>query len=516
MERDHGGASQTVRSGVGVLMATLSAKVVDMAKNIVAVSRLGVTSQADVYNVVVTLPDFIVIVVGLDTVRGVATTYFTEDLAKGDTEHLRQTLSSLVSWGLVASLTLGALSVVFMQAIVGALAPGFPADRFAFAVSLGYVMIPALVMRGVVGLFQAALNAYGIFVRLSWLPGVISLVVLGALLLSPSEQLARNATFAYAAGYSAYAIALALMVRARVPWTLRFRDFPPSFFAILRMSGALVLSMAIAQVALMVEKRAASFFPEGTIASLGYGSALAGQLVFLVVLSLFPVMQRRLTELVVRGDGSAAANEFWMMLSSLLFAMSFFAAVLIASGDTVLTVLYRRQAFDAEALHRTAGPLMVYALWMLGQTVSLSATTFLLAMKRSRAILFCSLIAYGLEIAFIHAYVTYWGSLGVAIGALTATGVYAATLLAGLRLAAGPTLPMRSGLWKLTRILVAGAVAGGAMSLLQVFPAISTLGSVLRLCIVVTGGLAVFIGVASVARVNYARPLLSRMRIPGS
>ncbi|HZV12179.1 MAG TPA: lipid II flippase MurJ [Candidatus Kapabacteria bacterium] len=500
-------------TGASVFAVTLGVKLLDALKNIISVSRFGVTAQADVYNIILTMPDLIVVAIGLDTIRGAATTYFTEYVTRKEYDKVEQLFSSLFSWGIVVAILLGSLVSLAMPSIVHLIASGFTGEKLELTITLAYIVIPILLFRIIIGILVSLLYAHNVFVRVTIFSALTSVAVIVALVISGTDVLARNAAIAYSIGFSVYVILLALLCRKYVKWKFSLRNIPPVFWEVLRFSGALVAAMMIAQIAALVEKRVASFFPDGTVASLGYANALAGQFVFLIA-ALFGVMQRQLSVKITQEGEKEAMRDYWQMLSYILFAVMFCAAVLVVLRYPILQVLYKRQSFDEAALARTALPLAVYALWIIGQVVSLTTTTLLLAMKRSRVIVFGSLIAYGLDICLVGVFAQWLGYVGVAVSSLLTITVYAGMLLWGLRIAFGRGAFAEGK--PILRILLLGVVASVVM--VWTLHLITPVGpplfiqAVEQIVIVIGTGLLVYLLLASVLKVNYAGFFLTNIK----
>ncbi|HET7152502.1 MAG TPA: lipid II flippase MurJ [Candidatus Kapabacteria bacterium] len=501
-------------TGLSVFTVTVLVKILDAAKSILSVSRFGVTAQADVYNIIITIPELIIVVIGLDTIRGAATTYFTEYVTKGEKEKLEGMFSSLLTWGIAVSVVIGVASVLLMPVIVHTIASGFTGDKLSLTITLAYIIIPVLVLRGVVGIIVSVFYAHNSFIRVTVMSALTSVMVLATLIFSDLENLARNVAIAYCVGFCIYVVLLVVLSRKYVRWKFTFRNVPPEFWDVLAFSGQLVLATVIAQIAGFVETRTASFFPDGTVAALNYANMPPSQFVFLVVVSLFGVMQRQLAAKISEGKHEEAIRDYWQMLSYLLFTVIFCVAVFMVLRKPVLSVLYKRQSFGEAALERTAAPLFMYALWMVGQTVSLTTTTLLLAAKRSKIFVISSLFAYGFDVCMVGFFSRWFGYTGIALSSLLTITFYSIFLLIGTRMVFGKGA--LAGGRHIFRIFAVGLVTAVLMQFLFQKMFMNTepvFGEALTQVAVVAGaGFLIYLALASVLKVNYANSLWLRIR----
>jgi len=495
-----------VATGTSVIIITVAVKIFDAVKHLFSVSRFGITAQADIYNIIITIPEFVVVAIGLDTIRAAATTYFTEYVAKNDKDSSDVLFSSLFTWGLVASLLLGIVTCCFMKQLVGTIASGFTGDKMEETISLAYIIIPVLVLRGITGIFISLLYAHNRFKLSASLSAITTICVIVALVISNTEYLARNIAIAYTIGFCLYAACLVISTKKYVHWHLSFSIHFLPFREVIKMSVNLIVCMVITQIAIIVEKKTASYFPDGTLAALGVANTMAGQFVFLVF-ALFGVMQRRFITKISQNDVSAAIGDLWKILSYLLFGVVFIALILNVLGEPILRVIYKRGSFDEIAVNKTLGPLMFYSLWIIGQTISLTITPFLLAAKHSKVFIIASIIAYGFDIAFVGEFATRYGYVGIAFTSFLTITMYSIILLICMRLIYGRKA--LNGAVNILKILCIGLLIYAILLFLvdkfPVIPLPQLEYDLLKIVVVSIIGLLLYLLLSSMLNVNYLR-----------
>ena len=220
----------TLLTSAGMLITTATVKIVELIKNVISASRFGLTYQADVYNVILSIPEVFANLIGMDSMRGATMTYFTDCVTKKDHESIKNLLSAFVTWGVIVATILAVIAIIEMRHIVEFIANGFSQDKINLSIKIGYVVIPVLFIRVISGVFISALNAYNIFVKITLLPLCISVLGIVVLILTKDNNLLFNMSMAYTAGYILYGITLLTMARQYIPWKIQFGNIPPVFW----------------------------------------------------------------------------------------------------------------------------------------------------------------------------------------------------------------------------------------------------------------------------------------------
>ena len=136
---------------------------------------------------------------------------------------------------------------------------------------------------------------------------------------------------------------------------------------------------------------------------------------FIVVFSVFGVMQRELTEKISQGSHKQAIIIYWRMLSYILFIVVFCATCFAVLRHPIIEMLYQRHSFNSNDVDATAKPFLIYCGWIIGATIMLTTTTLILATKNWKILIVSTSIAYGLEIIFVGYFGRWFGYTGVAL-----------------------------------------------------------------------------------------------------
>jgi putative peptidoglycan lipid II flippase len=207
--------------------------------------------------------------------------------------------------------------------------------------------------------------------------------------------------------------------------------------------GPAVIGSAGVQLAIFADTIIASFLPTGAVSSLYYADRLyqlpLGVIGIAAGTVLLPEMSRR----IAAGDeaGAYAAQNRTVGLT-LALAAPFLVAFLIIP-DLIMSALFQRGAFDAEAAQRAGAVLAAYGLGLPAAVLIRSAVSSFYARSDTATPLIASLTAVGVNVLVKILLMETYGVVGLALG--TAIGVWVnLTLLFVLAYRRGWTAPNRS------------------------------------------------------------------------
>ncbi|MFD5320980.1 lipid II flippase MurJ [Streptomyces sp. NPDC127098] len=288
---------------------------------------------------------------------------------------------------------------------------------------------------------------------------------------------------------------------------------PPGRVA-LRPPGQLVVPVVLfalsRQAQVLVERFLASSLPSGAISWLNYAQKVA-QLPMVLAMMVCTVTLPMVAGAVARGDlaGARLRVERDLVVAAVVVLVG--AAYVVAHAPRIIELLFQRGAFDAQDTAATAAVMRVYAVGLLGHTLTGALVRPFFSAARPTWFPFAAMAA-GLLVTVGGGLVATprWGAAGIAAANAAGITVTAALLLHGL---ASRTIPVdpRRVLGRVGRLALAAAVATAAGW--AAADAAATLPAPAALA---TGAVlvpAVFAATAHALRVPEARELLAR--IPG-
>jgi putative peptidoglycan lipid II flippase len=330
------------------------------------------------------------------------------------------------------------LGIVFMPALVFAMASGFAADdRFDLAVEYGRLAFPYILFISLAALVSGVLNATGRFMAAAAAPALLNIifilaVIVGAAVGRPLED-AMGVSLDQALGLrvgntlalsvpiaGAAQFALVWWAASRAGFRLRLRRprVTPELKRLAIIAAPAALAGGVVQVNLLIGRQVASFF-DGAIAWLSYADRLyqlpLGVVGIAIGIVLLPDLSRRL-----RADDTVGGRHAFSRATELCLALTIPAAVALAVIPIPLvSVLFQRGAFDADDVAATALAVAVYGAGLPAFVLQKVLQPLYFAREDTRT-------------PFLYALVALFVNAGVAIGLAQAVGFIAAAFGATL------------------------------------------------------------------------------------
>lgn len=255
------------------------------------------------------------------------------------------------------------LGTLAMPWLVWAMASGFVGDaRFELAVLFGRISFSYILFISLVALLSGVLNAFGRFTEASFVPVLMNLMFIAAMLVADGMGWPIGLTLAWTVPLTGIAqLAFTWVSAHRVGFrlALRWPRLTPELRRLAVIAAPAVLAGGVVQVNLLVGRQVASF-TEGAVAWLSYADRLyqlpLGVVGIAIGTVLLPDLSRRL-----RSGDEAGARASFNRGAEFALALTLPAAVaLIVIALPLTSVLYQRGAFTAADTTATALALAIY------------------------------------------------------------------------------------------------------------------------------------------------------------
>ncbi|MGW3461670.1 murein biosynthesis integral membrane protein MurJ [Streptomyces olivaceoviridis] len=367
---------------------------------------------------------------------------------------------------------IGALLAVAAPQFVAVLAPGLPDP--ALAVDCTRLTATCVLSFGLAGYSSAALRAHRRFLAPAAIYLAYNTGIITAMYALGDRWGVRSAAFGVAAGGC-------LMVLVQFPPLVRqlgrhraggtHAGAPAVAQPLAVPLLATVLLFALCrQSQVLIERFLASELPAGAISHLNYAQKVAQipmTLSMMLCTVTFPVVARALAD----GDTERARDrvERDLALAGCLVLLG--TAAVVACAPQLIGLLFQRGAFTAQDTAATAGVMRVYALGLLGQTLTGVLVRSYFSAGRAAWYPVAAMAAGIIATTWTGAWTLGpWGVTGIAAANATGITLTAVLLLAGMRRG---SVPIRTGpvLRELSRPLRAAAVATVAGGFVGSIPA---------------------------------------------
>jgi putative peptidoglycan lipid II flippase len=269
-------------------------------------------------------------------------------------------------WGMAGFLALfSALAILAMPFLVVMMASGFIGDdRFDIAVTLGRIAFAYILFISLTALLSGMLNAAGRFVVTSAVTVLLSATMIGGMIAADRMGWDMGRTLAWSVTLSGLLQLLVTWAAVRhLGYSLPFRwpVLTPELKRLAIIAAPAVLAGGVVQINLIVGRQVASM-TEGAVVWL-YNADRIYQLPLGVVgiaigIVLLPDLSRRLRA----GDDDGARQSFNRGTEFALLLTLPAAVALVVIAWPIISVLFQRGAYGAEATMNTALALAAYGV----------------------------------------------------------------------------------------------------------------------------------------------------------
>ncbi len=377
--------STLVKSTLALSAALLIGRLLGFLREVLLAARLGVSAEADVAVLILTLPDFLIAILlaggfGAALVPALRRVEGVERLALF---RFATTCAFLVAC--VVALLVFALPETLFRVLAPALSYS-AFEAHLVAVQLTALSIPLAALAGALG---ALLNARNTFFVVGLGTGAYNFVLCAVLLGLPAEM---SLILPLALGVLAAATTRVVMlfISARPPVVPLFSPPTGASLQLLRLFGAGVLAVGITAGAHILFRTIAGLAEPGALTAFAYALKLFLLPVMILFAPLATVLLPRLTD---SGDSTEIAEEG---LSVVIILAAATLAVGICSGDAIARLIFFRGAMSAEGLAALTFTAQMMFLALPFAALELIGAASLNARKRTGRVMVHGVVALAL------------------------------------------------------------------------------------------------------------------------
>lgn len=499
-----------------LFLIVLFIKVFDVFKNLVLASILGVSSNADIYTALISIPDSLIVILGLDTIRGVVNSEYAHFNTIGKKEEMWRSFNNLFNILFLIAIVVVTAIIFFNNVIISILLPGFEGMKKEKAVEISYIIFPILFLKVFIGYFHSVYNA----VKNFYFPVIAPLVIGIALLISVvlpyyNNEVIYNLSFANLAGNL---ILFGLMTGGLIRLGALFRfhkiEIDEITLKVLKGSLSILLLVICNQLYLFSKNYFASYYGEGAISSLHYSGTIPSVIISIIFATFFTVLISDLSSVFSNDQKVKARKLFLNTLSALIFIIIPVIVLFIVYAKEILSLVYLRGNFTNEGIEMTLKPFIWDALALLTFILYIIPTTLFLAKKEYLLLTKIGSIVYLSGILFNYLLTDYFGYYAISMAAFLTTGIYGIALLIYSRKIIGR---FGKDLVRLLLMVISGLLTFSIMILLKIYifgEFISFKFDKLLMLVIVNSLIAagVYLLLTSILGVNYTSELLKSLK----
>ena len=350
-----------MRSIVTVGGWTLLSRGAGFARDIMMAAYLGTGPVADAFNVAFSLPNMFRRFFAEGAFNMAFVPMFAKKLEGGDDAQgfARDAFNGLAAILIVFSV----IGTLAMPWLVWAMASGFAGDqRYDLAVLYGQIGFSYIFFISLVALLSGVLNAYGHFTEAGFVPVLMNLVFIAAMLLAIKLGWDMGLTLAWTVpvtGILQLAFTWYSAARLGLRFTPRMPTWTPDLKRLATIAVPAVLAGGVVQINLLVGRQVASY-TDGAVSWLVYADRLYQLPLGVVGIAIGTVLLPDLSRRLRAGDTAGGSASFNRGVEFALALTAPAAVALMVISMPLISVLYERGRFGADDTASTALVLAIY------------------------------------------------------------------------------------------------------------------------------------------------------------
>ena len=402
----------------------LASRLLGFVRQAAITAVFGVGPDADAWFAAFRLPDMLFTLFAGGALISAMIPVYTEFRDAGSRERSNQVVSGIFNSLAAFMVVAGAAGMLLAGPLTDILVPGFDTEaRATTAEATRWLMLSPLLL-GVSAVAKGVLQSERRFLLPALGPVLYNLgTIFGALFLTEEFGVMGLVWGTLAGALAHVLIQLPGMARVGIRYLPRSGPGDPAVRRVLRLMLPRLFGFAVIQSSFIFVNFLASFIGASSVAALANAWLL---LLFPLGVLAIPFAEASLpafSSLWARGEREALGRQYHWALRNVLFLTAPAAAGLIVVAAPLLSVLFERGAFGADATALTATALIFYSVGLIGHAAVEVLARVFFSMQDTR-----TPVIVGVVSLLIHTLLSWLLSLWLGIGGL-ALGVSLGVLL---------------------------------------------------------------------------------------
>lgn len=357
--------SKVAKAAVGLMIATLMAKILGFGRELALASAFGASGTSDAFLVAMNIPNVIFAAIGTSLGTAFIPLYCDIRAKKGEQECVKFT-NNVFNIVVLICLGLSIIGVTFTPEIVKIFAVGFKGETLTQAVYFTRVLILGMAFLGMSYIMMAYLQVKENFIIPGLMPVPNNLIVIITILVSAKlnpSLLPWGALFGILAQFI-FQLPFAMKKGYKYQPYINFKD--EHIKRMLWLIGPVLIGVAVNQINTIVDRTIASTLVEGSISALNYATKLNQFVMGMFIISISSVVYPLLSKYTSEANRKMFNYSITKSVNtvSLLVIPISVGAIILATP--IVKLLFERGEFDARATQMTAIALVFYSIGMIG------------------------------------------------------------------------------------------------------------------------------------------------------
>ncbi len=347
--------------------ATMVSRVFGVIRDMVIAALFGASWMTDAFWVAFRIPNMLRRLLGEGSLTVSFVPVFTEYLQNKTREEALELASNAFTILSVILAFVSVLGILLSPLIVGLIAPGFIAkpEQFALAVFLNRLMFPYIFFIALVALCMGILNSFRHFTSPALSPVMLNIAMIAAALTLHdcfAQPITALAAGVLIGGVLQLAMQWPALLKFGVKFKFRFNVRHPGIKQIGLLMLPAIFGAGVGTINVFVGTILASLLPGGSVTYLFYADRIMEFPLGIFAIAIGTAALPSFSKHVAAGQMDELKSSISFSLRLMLFLTIPSMVALMALHLPIISVLFQRGAFDAQAAIYTGQALFCYAL----------------------------------------------------------------------------------------------------------------------------------------------------------
>ena len=356
--------SKVAKATIGLMIATVIAKVLGFGRELVLASSYGASMYSDAYITAMNIPTVLFTTIGSTLGTVLIPMYFEVNSDLGEKKALNFT-NNVFNIVIAICIVLAILGFIFTEQLVKVFAIGFEGKTLKVAIDFTRITIIGIVFTGLSYVMTAYLQIKNNFM----VPGLISvpknIIIITSIILSVkyNPYIMIWGTLIGVATEFLFQLPFAIKSGYKYQPYINIKDK-----YIKKMSwliGPVLIGVAVNQINTMIDRTLASTLVEGSISALNYANKLNGFVMAMFITSVASVIYPMLSKLSSEDNKEKFTSSVVQSINSVILLVIPISVGAIVLATPIVKLLFQRGEFDDRATSMTAIALIMYSIGMV-------------------------------------------------------------------------------------------------------------------------------------------------------
>lgn len=403
-----------IKSTIIVMIVSLLSRCLGLVRDLLIGNNFGANIYTDAYNVAVTVPETIFMVIGL----AISTSFLpilSEELAKKGRKQMYSYANKFISLLFIVSVIIFIAALIFTKEIVTFFAHGFDNEALALAIRLTRITVINLLFLSFNACFTALLQVNEDFIIPSILGLFFNAPMIVYLLIFKNYTI-EGLTIANVIGnLSRVLVQLPSLIKHGYIYKPHIDIKDERIKKALLLIAPVIVGAGANSLNMIVDKTVASSLTEGSMSALDYAQKLIILINTIITSSILTVTYPLMANRKNAGDYKGFIDHIVKtILYSALFLIPITIGALIFNRD-IIKIIYMRGAFTLDAVDLTRVALIGYSIGIFFTALRDILNSTLFSMGRTKETTINGVIGVVINIVLSVTLSKYFGILGIAI-----------------------------------------------------------------------------------------------------